>query len=151
MTEQHVPNPDVASAELLHDPMTRALLQEIVVKLTALTEQRQSDRIDLRRLPLPTGALAALRIWLGRGEVEATVNALGTTTISETSFAGIWWIQQTKSDGAPVGESLEFALCPRLLMTEPSDVEDALDRLLRRTNSLAATSTSDPGVSTDSR
>lgn len=152
MTATHVSIPDGTPASLLANPMTLALLQEMLGKLTALAQGGPSDRIDLRRLPLPRGALEALRTWLGRGEIEANVRALGTTTITETAIAGVWWVRQAKADGAVVGEKLESSLCPHLLMADGDDAKDGAAQLKSRIDSLAQpsmTSMSLPSGSAD--
>ena len=127
---------DPASA--LDTPMARALLEELLCKLSALAQQGCPDRINLARLPLPPGTLATLRDWLGPGEIEATVRALGTTTISETGIAGVWWIRHAKADGTTVGESLEISLCPEILMARAEDAQDGAQRLQRRLAAPAA-------------
>lgn len=121
-----------ATNELLRSPMAQALLVELSAKLSALARGEQVDNIDLRRLPLPPGTLEALRIWLGKGEVCATVSALGTTTIQETATAGVWWVSQAKASGEPIGDSLEIARHPTLLVTHVDDILVAAERFRLR-------------------
>jgi len=117
--------------------MLRALLEELLSKLTALAEEGRSDSVDLRGLPLPPGALKALRTWLGQGEIQATVNALGTTTIQETAFPGLWWVSYAKAQGAPIGDMLEITYCPALLLVDRDAVQSSAVELRRRADSLS--------------
>lgn len=107
----------------------RALLHEIEAGLTALAQHDRATAIDLRRIPLTDGDLAALRDALGSGEVSATVDALGPTRIHETRFAGVWWVTHCNAEGAIVGELIEIARCPSLLPAGEEDLADGLSRL----------------------
>lgn len=122
MEPKRDPPLDSTELMLLVAPMARALLQELQCKLAALARDGHTARIDLHRLPLPVGTLETLRAWLGRGEAEATVRSLGTTTFTETSVAGIWWVREAKADGTSIGESLEVSLCPSILAAHPTEV-----------------------------
>lgn len=121
-----------ASDDAMAHPMIQALLQELSAKLLALACDRHSDHIDLHRLPLPPGGLQTLRDWLGRGEISATVTALGVTAIQETALAGVWWVEHSKASGEPVGSSLEISECPALLAVQQQDVASAAERLRER-------------------
>lgn len=131
---------EATSEELINSAMVRAVLRELMAKLTSLAADGRPDRIDLRRLPLPPGALDALRTWLGRGEVEATVTALGVTTIRETGIAGVWWIHHAKSAGDIFSEHLEISRSPALLSADPDDVTQAADTLRSRLSALESPS-----------
>ena len=137
MTDDNLSSNPTASGEWLAHPMVRALLQELASKLVALAHDGLSNSIDLRRLPLPSGALDAFRAWLGRGEVHATVTALGTTTIDETAIAGVWWMRYANASGGLIGESLEIAACPALLGVRQSDIGAAAEALRQRLADLA--------------
>ena len=132
---------DSASGAVAHDaalnqPMMRALLNELAAKLNTLVETGEAQQIDLRRLPLPSGALTALKDWLGRGEIEATVRALAVTTIRETAIAGVWWVTHAKVAGHMLDEHLEITRCPALLMTHPGDIRTAARALQLRLHAL---------------
>lgn len=137
-----------ATNELLRNPMVQALLVELSTKLAALARGEQVDNIDLRRLPLPPGGLEAMRRWLGKGEVSATVSALGTTTVQETATAGIWWVSQAKASGEPIGDTLEIAECPALLVTHADDILAAAEQFRVRLALLMAPQS--PGCSANS-
>lgn len=131
---------DAARVELIHSAMVRALLRELLAKLTSLAADGSPAHIDLRRLPLPPGALDALRTWLGSGEIEATVTALGVTTIRETGIAGVWWVRNAKTGGEVFSEQLEISRLPELLSAHPDDVTQAADTLRGRLSALDSSS-----------
>lgn len=127
----------------MQSPMVRAVLRELLAKLTRLAANGQSDSIDLHRLPLPPGGIDALKSWLGDGEIAATVTALGLTTIRETAVAGVWWVQNAKAAGDAVSEHLEISYTPALLATHPDDLKQAVETLRDR---LSATDLPAPHV-----
>jgi hypothetical protein len=70
-----------------------AILMELAIRLDRLAKQGESTVIDLRSLPMSTADRLELQESLGNGEVQATLNAEGPSTLRETQFAGIWWIE----------------------------------------------------------
>ncbi|MBL6748904.1 MAG: hypothetical protein ISP90_00195 [Nevskia sp.] len=135
-----------ASEDILALPMVQALLHELLDKLGALQRDGRSDSVDLRRLPLPPGALDALRAWLGAGEIRATVKALGVTTVEETAITGLWWVSQAKLTGEPTGAWIEVSLCPALLMAHAEDLGAAIERLRGRLPDPGTGSRPDPSA-----
>lgn len=115
--------------ELPADPMVRALIGEILARLADLLASGMSARIDLRRLPLSRNCLAALREWLEKGEIEASMSGVGSCSFSETGISGVWWAIQRNGAGEIVGEFIEIAMVPELLRTTREDVEEAVRRL----------------------
>ena len=137
--------------ELMALPMVRALLRELLFKLSVQADEGRADHIDLRRLPLPVGALDALKTWLGRGEIEATVSALGITTIQETGVAGVWWVRYAKIGGETTGEHLEITPCPALLAADQGEIGSALEALRGRLMTLETSRGADSSPSANSR
>jgi len=140
MNDENPSGADATSEQLVNSAMVRAVLRELMAKLTSLAADDRPDHIDLRRLPLPQGALDELRTWLGSGEVEATVTALGTTTIRETGIAGVWWVRHAKTVGEVFSEHLEISRSPDLLSAHPDDVTQAADTLRSRLSVLESAS-----------
>lgn len=128
----------------LEAPLVLALLHELESRLEALTARGETGQIDLMRVPLPSGALEALRTWLGSGEIEASVKALGLTTIWETRFAGVWWIRHAKLSGETLTEQLEIALSPALLSGDARDLPAAVQDLRERVAALERAPSADP-------
>lgn len=131
-------NTDTGDSELL-DAINRgelkpsaqvfALLQELHTLLTTLVTQGQASRLDIRSLPMLPAEHDFLRDFLGEGEVTATLNALGQSTIKETRFPGIWWITHYNAHAEIVAELIEVTLLPDILKTQAPDLHHGLDAL----------------------
>lgn len=122
--------------DVMRSPMLRALLRELLAKMEMLAADGSQSHVDLRRLPLPSGGLEALRTWLGSGEIDATVTALGVTNIRETAFAGVWWVRHAKAAGDVFSEHLEIARSPALLAADPEEMRQAVEKLRSRLTAL---------------
>jgi len=105
------------------------MLLELETMLNRLTTSQITSSIDLRRAPLGPQELINLKSLLGRGEVSATIDALGPTQIEETAIAGVWWITHRNQDSQAVGEFIEVTDCPDLLKTQPETLQPALTKL----------------------
>lgn len=122
---------DPGLAELARpDAMTSAVLGEIGAMLAALQHDPASEQvIDLASLPLSSGDRSALRLRLGRGEVEARIEVVGRTEVVETGYAGVWWIRHVDPDGHALLEQIVVARVPALLRAHPTDIQAAAQRL----------------------
>jgi hypothetical protein len=112
-----------------NDPMTRAVLTEILEHLRQLHVTGETARIDVRRLPLPADGLEALVAELGRGEVEASMRGVGSCEFLETRISGVWWITQKNAAGDTVGQFIEISFVPDLLRCNPDDIADSISEL----------------------
>ncbi len=106
-----------------------ALIHELDKRLERLAEQGATDAIDLRGLPLSAADLQMLEDFLGVGEIEARIDALGLTRVYETAYAGIWRVTYYSEDGKVVADVLEVTRQPGIITTPPGDVADACGRL----------------------
>lgn len=90
-----------------------------VSELAALAERLAatgtSGAIDLRALPLSPADLAWLRETLGRGEVNATIEAAGLSSIEETGYPCVWWVTHRNATGQVVAELIEVATVPEIV------------------------------------
>jgi hydrogenase-1 operon protein HyaF len=119
-----------ADVESLAGDRVGAVLHEVAQALQALVRSpRRSRAIDLNSLPLDEAERAALRARLGRGEVQASVQAAGETRVDETAFAGVWWVQHAGADGRPLQEQIVVARVPPLLPAHRDDIAAAAGRL----------------------
>lgn len=107
-----------------------AILSELQFKLKRLIVEDCPDTLDLRSLPLFPGDYEKLKRLLGRGEVEAHIEAMGPSEIYETAIAGIWWITHRNSDNENVAEYLEITSRPDMLMSQSLDMQRG-ERLLK--------------------
>ncbi len=109
-----------------------AILTELAARLECLAANGDTALIDLRSLPMSPADRSELQEALGRGEVAATLDAQGVSTLHETSFAGIWWTVHCDRDGAVTSELLEVSLVPQILAASLEDVALAAAALRRR-------------------
>lgn len=102
-----------------------AILRELQHALTRLATGGEPTRIDLAALPFGPGDEARLLAVLGRGEVSATIDALGPTQVWETRFPGVWVLDYQDADGRRLGLQLEVDLVPAILRTPPADLTES--------------------------
>jgi len=105
------------------------LLREIAELARRLIDSGESSAIDLRALPLTPADLDWLRETLGQGQVVATLEAEGESTLSETVCPGVWWVTHRNEQGAVASEFIEVTFVPELLKAHPDDVETGLEHL----------------------
>jgi hydrogenase-1 operon protein HyaF len=109
-----------------------AILAELAARLERLATHGDPALIDLRSLPMSPVDRIELFELLGQGEVTATLDAQGASTLRETAFAGIWWIDHRDREEKITAELLEVALVPKILATSPADVALAAAALRQR-------------------
>ena len=114
-----------------------AILVELAALLERFAEDHEPAVIDLRSLPMSPQDRADLQRALGRGEVQATVDADGLSTVRETGVAGIWWVEHRDDQGELTAESLEVTRIPDFLATAPDEIA-AGGRALRQIAGAAA-------------
>jgi len=105
------------------------LLREIAELARRLLDSGESAAIDLRALPLTPADLDWLRETLGQGQVMATLEAEGESTLSETICPGVWWVTHRNEQGAVASEFIEVTFVPELLKAHPDDVAIGLEHL----------------------
>jgi hydrogenase-1 operon protein HyaF len=105
------------------------LLREIAELGQRLLTTGESAAIDLRALPLTPADLDWLRETLGQGQVMATLEAEGESTLTETVCPGVWWVTHHNEHGAVASEFIEVTLVPELLKAHPDDVKIGLEHL----------------------
>ncbi|WP_102225735.1 hydrogenase expression/formation C-terminal domain-containing protein [Acidimangrovimonas sediminis] len=103
------------------DPFLNALMGEVRMLLSRLLDDGGPGQIDLMRLPMPPERRQDLQDMLGRGEVEITLDAAGTSLIRETAYAGVWWIEHRDRGGRMVANLIEVAQMPAIV--PPTDEE----------------------------
>jgi len=119
----------VEAAELFSIGNTIAILTEIAALLEKLARSGETGLIDLKSLPFSPGEYEQLRLVLGRGEVSARLDAIGTSEINETHFPGVWWVTHYNVEGDIVADLIEIAAVPNILQSQPEDVRAGLERL----------------------
>ena len=107
------------------------LLHQIRHALADLLEEGRESSIDLRGLPLTEAEERQLLDALGEGEVTASLDALGRSTIRESRFSGVWLCEHRNQEGEPTGKFIEITRFPRILESQQEDMDEALKRLTR--------------------
>jgi hydrogenase-1 operon protein HyaF len=130
-------------AEPQHFGNALPLLNEIRHALARFAEQGEPTRIDLAAMPFGPGDEERLMALLGRGEVEASVDALGPTRIWETRFAGVWVLDYANVDGERIALQIEIDDIPQMLRTQGADIVDSLAAL---DAALASATAADPAA-----
>jgi hydrogenase-1 operon protein HyaF len=105
------------------------LLHEIKHALQRLVEQGREDIIDLGSIPMTSDDEQVLESFLGRGEVRASLEALGKSEIRETRFSGVWWIIHYNENDERIGHFIEITSMPKILKSQAEDMQAALSEL----------------------
>ena len=103
----------------------KAILFEINALQENFVNNSQSGIIDLRTLPMLPGEYNMLKQILGEGEVNATLNTLGSSHIMETALTGVWWVTHNDETGDPLAEFIEITEIPEILKSNKNETEMA--------------------------
>ncbi len=109
-----------------------ALAAEIASLLDRLSIDGGSGAIDVRSLPMTAADRAQLREFLGTGEVQATIDADGPSTLRETAIPGVWWTEHRNRAGDLLAEQIEVCRIPEILVLAPDELVGAGSRLRER-------------------
>jgi hydrogenase-1 operon protein HyaF len=113
--------------DLTHN--VKPLLHEIKHALDNLIETGKTTVIDLRSLPLAPGEEKKILTTLGQGEVQAQLNALGLSEVSETQYAGVWLVTHYNDEQHIISRFIEVTTMPEILCSQTEDVMEAYSRL----------------------
>lgn len=125
-------------------PVGLAILSEIEKLLGDYQAFGHAGAIDLRWLPLLPGDLDRLKEILGTGEVRATMDALGASTVQETAIQCVWWVTHRGSDDALLGDWIEVTEVPSILRSDRAAIPYALQALHERAMSFGGAITNEP-------
>jgi HupH hydrogenase expression protein, C-terminal conserved region len=107
----------------------KPLLHEIKHALENLIESGANSIIDLRSIPLAPGEEEKILSTLGKGEVEAQLDALGLSEIIETQYAGVWVITHYNDEGNIISRFIEVTAMPDILSSQTEDIMTAYSNL----------------------
>lgn len=107
----------------------QAILSEIEECALRFSETGEAASIDLRCLKSMPEERETLASLLGHGEVSAAINATGRTDLYETSVPCVWWVRHRDSEDEIVGELIEIAEVPDVLMGDRKAVAYGLEAL----------------------
>lgn len=109
--------------------MAEAVLNEIASLAAKHAADGDVTAIELTSMPLTRQDRAEIEARLGRGEVEAAVEAAGRTEVWETAYAGVWFVRHFGGGGNVATETIEICPAPRILFSHPDDRIAAAMRL----------------------
>lgn len=109
-----------------------AVLSELVGMLEELARGGAPAIIDLRSLPMSPQDRLELKAALGEGEVHATFDADGVSTVRETHVSGVWWVEHRDRNGDLVSELLEVARVPPILEAALDEIATSATELRQR-------------------
>lgn len=118
------------------------VLHEIRHALKRLADGGARTQIDLGAIPFGPGDEERLLNLLGRGEVEARVDAFGPTRIWESAIPGVWLVDHHNAEDERIALHVEVARVPELLCTQARDLQEAAEKLEAR---IAAATQGDAG------
>ncbi len=107
----------------------KPILNELRHGLDRLLAGGNATVIDLQRIPFGVDDERYLRDALGDGEVHATINTLGKSTVQETGVAGVWWVTHYDEAGSVLGDFLEITTIPEVLKSQHQDIMRGLRKL----------------------
>lgn len=102
------------------------LLHEVRHALGRLLATGEETTIDLASLPLATGELDRIVAALGKGEVTATLDALGPSEVRESRYSGVWLVTHRNASGEVMGRYIEIARMPAVLLAQEPDMRRSL-------------------------
>jgi hypothetical protein len=70
-----------------------------------------------------------LQTTLGQGEVHATLNCQGVSTLRETGVSGVWWVGHNDERGELVAELIEVCAIPKILEASNEEMAAGADAL----------------------
>ena len=109
--------------------MADAVLNEVASLAARHGETGGSAAIELTSMPLTRQDREAIETRLGRGEVEATIEAAGRSEVWETAYAGVWFVRHLGLDGKVATETIEICAVPLILFSHPDDRRAGAARL----------------------
>ena len=110
----------------------QAILREIEMMLGHLINHGECGVIDMKTIPISHDAYQQLQYVLGSGELSATINALGKSTVRETAIAGVWWIIHYNDVEEVIADLIEVTSIPEILRSDRGDMRNSLEELRRR-------------------
>ena len=105
------------------------LLLQIEQALQDLQETGSETVIDLGAMPFSPQDEQDLRERLGRGEVNATVEAFGPTLVQETAYPGVWLVEHRDAEQRRLTLHLEITRVPAILAAPDGDLGESLAAL----------------------
>ena len=105
------------------------VLHQIKHALELFSDSASPTFIDIRSLPFGEQEELDLLEILGKGEVFATLTALGESDVYETNYKGVWVTTHKNPDGLIATRSIEITDFPEILKTPTADMEESFKKI----------------------
>ena len=125
---------DNSSAQPVPSMNVEPILHEVKHAIQQLLDTGEPSMIDLRAMPLAPGEDEQIRQKLGTGEAVIHLEALGPSTLTETRYPGVWWVEHRNSDDTVMGLYIEIAHVPSIVFPATEDIEEGLNDLAENLN-----------------
>jgi len=119
----------VKMVEMSPTGMANVIMSELKGHLQNLLESGQGHSIDLLSLPMTDADVNELADYLGVGEVKATINNIGSSSLRETAYPGVWWVTHYGDDNKVIAELIEVARVPGILVTHEDEIRHSLETI----------------------
>jgi hydrogenase-1 operon protein HyaF len=115
------------------------VLKEVQAALSDLQSSGRTHAIDLRQLPrMSPETYQRLRDELSQGEVSAVVDAQVKVEVSETQYAGVWWLRHLNERDEVATEIIEITEMPAILLPHRVEIRAGLQKLTECLQALAS-------------
>ena len=105
------------------------LLHQVKHALNQLIQNKNTTIIDLNSLPLAPGEKQQIQDTLGKGEVVIHLEAMGNSTLYETNYSGVWWVEHFDHQDLNTGTYIEIASIPEIIPANGEDIRYGMERL----------------------
>jgi hydrogenase-1 operon protein HyaF len=109
--------------------MARVLMSELKGHLENLLATGETHSIDLLSLPMTDTDVNELADYLGVGEVMASISNIGSSSLRETAYPGIWWITHYADDKKVIAELIEVGRVPQILLTHDDEIRHSIQAI----------------------
>ena len=116
------------------------ILNEIRHALKRLLDSGEVTVIDLKAIPMAPGEEERIERILGLGEVVVNINALGPSTVIETTFPGVWLVTHQNATNDVVGKYIEVTHCPAIVGSQAEDMRGGFSNICKVLEELTQTS-----------
>ena len=125
---------DTDSVKPIPSMNVEPILHEVKHSLERLLKTGESSMIDLRAIPLAPGEDEEIRERLGNGEAVINIDALGPSTLTETAYPCVWWVEHRNNDDVITGLYIEIAHVPAILFPSNEDLQEGIEQLTDHLN-----------------
>lgn len=120
---------DIKSGEAIPSMNIEPILHEVKHAIERLIQSGESSIIDLQTIPLAPGEDEQIHQRLGNGETVINIDALGPSTLAETAYPGVWWVEHRNHDGLLTSLHIEISHVPAIVFPVNEDLQEGLEQL----------------------